>query len=278
MAGSKYQAVPVDEEGRLRDVREKEAEWLHPDLEHPIPSSGLHVRNHWVWLAHAVLLSTSFTLFALSLCMKGAASMDGGFLSKISTYSPLFPAVDYVPVKFDLTPIPTARGSPYIGYGPEVDKAWDYIANDIGDIMITEEERIKLGLSPDSLKIQHPKTGEWGYRAGVEVFHQLHCLNLLRQALYKDEYYGKKEVGGDVGDADGHEDLFGHLDHCIEALRQNLMCHGDVSVFTFKKFPEFFDQGIEDNWPDFEIEHQCRNFEALRKWNNDHAVAWDYHV
>ena len=81
----------------------------------------------------------------------------------------------------------------------------------VGDIMITEEERKQLGLSPDSLKIQHPKTGEWGYRAGVEVFHQLHCLNLLRQALYKKEYYGQKEVGGDVGDADGSEDLFGHL-------------------------------------------------------------------
>jgi hypothetical protein len=81
----------------------------------------------------------------------------------------------------------------------------------VGDIMITEDERKQLGLSPDSLKIQHPKTGEWGYRAGVEVFHQLHCLNLLRQALYKDQYYGKKEIGGDVGDADGPEDLMGHL-------------------------------------------------------------------
>jgi len=164
--------------------------------------------------------------------------------------------------------------------------------DEVGDIMITEEEREKLGLSPDSLKIQNPRTGEWGYRAGVEVFHQLHCLNLLRQALYKD-YYGQKELGGDVGDADGSEDLLGHvgtwepvvsvvgkltlwLDHCLEALRQNLMCHGDVSVFTFKKFPELADQGIEGEWPDFEINHMCRNFEALRKWNNDHVAAWDH--
>ncbi len=80
----------------------------------------------------------------------------------------------------------------------------------VGDIMITEEERKQLGLSADSLPIQNPRTGEWGYRAGVEVFHQLHCLNLLRQALYSD-YYGKPEVGGDVGDAASHEDLFGHV-------------------------------------------------------------------
>jgi hypothetical protein len=44
--------------------------------------------------------------------------------------APLFPAVKYELVKFDLTPIPKTRGSPYIGYGPDVDKAWDYIAND----------------------------------------------------------------------------------------------------------------------------------------------------
>ena len=65
-------------------------------------------------------------------------------------------------------------------------------------------------------------------------------------------------------------------DHCIEALRQNLMCHGDVSVFTFKRFPELADQGIEGDWPDFEINHMCRDFGALRKWNNDHVAAWDH--
>lgn len=80
----------------------------------------------------------------------------------------------------------------------------------VGDIMITEEERVKLGLSPDSLRVQNPKTGEWGYRAGVELFHQLHCLNLLRQALHKD-YYENPELGGDIADADSPEDLFGHL-------------------------------------------------------------------
>ena len=86
--------------------------------------------------------------------------------------------------------------------------------------MITEEERVKLGLSPDSLKIQNPKTGEWGYRAGVEVFHQLHCLNLLRQVVHKD-YYAQKDLGGDVGDADSKEDLFGHvgMSNCCENLR-----------------------------------------------------------
>ena len=54
------------------------------------------------------------------------------------------------------------------------------------------------------------------------------------------------------------------------------MCQGDTSVFTFKTFPELADQGIEGDWPDFEINHMCRDFESLRKWNNDHVAAWDH--
>jgi hypothetical protein len=78
----------------------------------------------------------------------------------------------------------------------------------VGDQMISPAELERLGLPKDSLKMKHPKTGEEGYRAAVEVFHQLHCLNLIRQAVYKDYY---KEHGGDVGDADSKEDLQGHV-------------------------------------------------------------------
>ncbi len=74
--------------------------------------------------------------------------------------------------------------------------------------MISEEELDKLGLPKNSLKIKHPRTGADGYRAAVEVFHQLHCLNLIRQAVYKDYY---RYHGGDVGEAEGKEDLQGHV-------------------------------------------------------------------
>ncbi len=74
--------------------------------------------------------------------------------------------------------------------------------------MISEEELDKLGMSRNSLKVKHPKTGKEGYRAAVEVFHQLHCLNLIRQAIYKDYY---QYHGGDVGEAESNEDLQGNV-------------------------------------------------------------------
>ena len=72
-------------------------------------------------------------------------------------------------------------------------------------------------MDPDILPFQNPRTGEWGYRAAIEVFHQLHCLNLLRQALYKD-YYGRPDMGGDVTGTT-HEDLFGHVGMCADNPR-----------------------------------------------------------
>jgi hypothetical protein len=54
--------------------------------------------------------------------------------------------------------------------------------------MITPVELAKIAMPEDSLKVKHPKTGVEGYRVGLEVFHQLHCVNLLRQVTYKDYY------------------------------------------------------------------------------------------
>jgi hypothetical protein len=81
-----------------------------------------------------------------------------------------------------------ADDSEYVGYGPEVDLAWNHITSDIGDQMISREELDRLGLDPKSMKIENTQTGQSGYRAGLQVFHQLQCLNLLRQDSFRDYY------------------------------------------------------------------------------------------
>lgn len=58
----------------------------------------------------------------------------------------------------------------------------------VPDQMVSMEDFPKLQKPADSLKVTDPKTGETGYRVGVEVFHQLHCLNLLRMSTYPDYY------------------------------------------------------------------------------------------
>ncbi|KAI1634148.1 hypothetical protein F4809DRAFT_543748 [Biscogniauxia mediterranea] len=214
---------------------------------------------HWIWLCHALLLSASLTFFALSFCQKTEKISDLEYTQQFSAWSPAASAVKYETQHFDLPPI--AEG-PYIGKGDDVDARWDYISA-VGDTMISREDMINLGIDPDvSLAITDPRTGKPGYRVAIEVFHQLHCLNLLRQNVYKDHY---APLGGDT--AAPEMDLRGHLDHCIDALRQFVMCQGDVGVFSFN-----FPFGDGDPWPDYSTPHTCRNFESIRQWAVDHTV------
>ncbi|KAL8331365.1 hypothetical protein RB601_007597 [Gaeumannomyces tritici] len=229
-----YQSVPHDEEGSLTGDKEGVRTRRVRGVLSEVIERG---RTHWTWIAHAVLLSASLTMLTLSLCSRGAKVDDLTFTKKYSSWSPAAPAVRYETVKFNLTPV---VDSPYVGYGEEVDKAWDYIANDVGDQMISEEEALRMGSPLNSLK----------------------------------NYY--KDLHGDVGDASGKA-LHGHLDHCIEALRLNLMCQSDIGIFTFRLFPEY---GLADDdwWPDFSTKHTCRNFEDIRKWGRDNTVSWDHNA
>lgn len=157
----------------------------------------------------------------------------------------------------------------------------------VGDQMISREELDRLGLDPASIKIKHPMTGEEGYRVGLEVFHQLHCLNVLRMFTFK-EWYSLESVGGDI--ATNEKDVRVHVgmchsvqvtaqlltdhlsDHCLEALRLNLMCESDIGVFTFKNYP---DLPVEGHWPDFSTLHVCRNFDAIRDWAMVNSVTFE---
>ena len=57
------------------------------------------------------------------------------------------------------------------------------------------------------------------------------------------------------------------LDHCIEAIRQVLMCNSDTRLVFFHWV---------DGWPgpvpDFSTWHQCRDPEVVLKWGMDNAA------
>ena len=157
--------------------------------------------------------------------------------------------------------------------------------------MISADELKKIDKPATVIKVTDPRTGIEGYRVGLEVFHQLHCLNLLRQTTYLD-YYGSR--GGDFEEGiDGLRMHLGKLylfllawrgivklgvlqslltrvypDHCVEMLRLNLMCQSDVGLITF----ETTDEGI---WPDFSTWHTCRKFDKVLDWAMENAVAHD---
>ena len=81
-----YHSVPLDEE-QSHEVQEKKVWSSRLDRD-----AVTRAVSSWAWLAHAILLSISMTLFTLSFCRNGASThgatqaSDYELLSKVSTY------------------------------------------------------------------------------------------------------------------------------------------------------------------------------------------------
>ncbi|KAL7900227.1 hypothetical protein HDV63DRAFT_416244 [Trichoderma sp. SZMC 28014] len=90
-------------------------------------------------------------------------------------------------------------GQEFVGEpAPSVDEAWSLLLNGLN-----------IDLPPSDIKseshsIQWPDNGY--YFTGFEVFHSLHCLNRLRQALYP-AYYG--HIFSQAGDPDREQHIGG---------------------------------------------------------------------
>ena len=53
-------------------------------------------------------------------------------------------------------------------------------------------------------------------------------------------------------------------DHCLDMLRQKIMCDGDVGLITLNWVTV-----RKEPWPDFNTKHTCRNFENIQQWAHD---------
>ncbi|PQE19591.1 tat pathway signal sequence protein [Rutstroemia sp. NJR-2017a WRK4] len=153
-------------------------------------------------------------------------------ITQTSSYSPILEDLDPGLQEFRFNgsirwPSPY-RGPP----SKEVDAAWNRISIVRPlDLDISKEDFHTIGVNADTAATNAPEHGG-GYFMVPEFTHQLHCVNLLRKASYfKYEYY--KIHDPDFGDKE--ETFKVHLasiDHCVEMLRQFVMCHADVTIVT----------------------------------------------
>lgn len=64
--------------------------------------------------------------------------------------------------------------------------------------------------------------------ARLDVFHEIHCLDMLRREIHFDHYYSKK---GWKNPGDAPADHRIHISHCIYALLQSLTCSANTDPF-----------------------------------------------
>lgn len=143
----------------------------------------------------------------------------------------------------------------YVGEpSKEIDENWETLT--WGRYFLITEEEAKGAWGDGIEQYWDAKLG--GYVAGLDMFHTLHCVNRIRQFLYP-EHYPEIVLRND------HEV---HRNHCLEQIRQYVMCAGDLSPVPTKYY-----DGLGRNYVDSDIPHTCRNFGNIQKWMWDRYKA-----
>lgn len=104
---------------------------------------------------------------------------------------------------------------------------------------------------------------------GLSVYHQLHCLNDLRNKFAPSS--GNVTINELLAD----DAQYTHIFHCIDLLRQSLMCSADLSLVYWEWRPE---RGHHS--PNATTTHICRKWEGIHGWAKEHKIGfeWDKNV
>ncbi|KAJ7028301.1 hypothetical protein C8F04DRAFT_66154 [Mycena alexandri] len=140
---------------------------------------------------------------------------------------------------------------------PALDQAWE-------DLYSFGISRIPKSAAAQLPNKTSPIPGDPGfYIAELDVFHELHCLNMVRMALDPD-YYPEWNIKTNERSRE-------HVSHCVDWIRHAIMCHSDTSVIVWQ-----WNSRYNQSTPKARIPHTCRNFEPIREWGMQNAMLVDY--
>jgi hypothetical protein len=148
---------------------------------------------------------------------------------------------------------------------PETSAAWDELSTN-QYVVLTTEELLEMGNDPSTaLRVPDEySNGTDAYIASVAVLHRLHCLNFLRQGVYFDYYFGNLFPGGNLN----HEHQ-GHVNHCLEVLRQDLICRASTDIIPFAWYDN------DEKAVDYSLNRKCGNIDGIRDWAATRAISFN---
>ncbi|PHH72496.1 hypothetical protein CDD80_4502 [Ophiocordyceps camponoti-rufipedis] len=186
-------------------------------------------------------------LVVYSAVLVGVGGFFGSRADSILTYTPAQEAIKFHKVHFDGS---LGLRSPYTGEPrPETEAAWSRLFRHY-NLRFTADEMRRMNRTALELR------NGGGFYGQLSAYHHLHCLKMLRQVLWHDAYNVSIKA------------MRGHADHCIDDIRQSLMCHADLSVVTFDWLP-----GRRRPWPDFRLEQTCVDWGALDGWAAERSFS-----
>ncbi|KAF8319621.1 hypothetical protein DL93DRAFT_102637 [Clavulina sp. PMI_390] len=141
--------------------------------------------------------------------------------------------------------------------------SWVGVTRELAKPMLNQTERIQ-----DDIKIM----GEPRYILDLDVFHQLHCLDMIRRKLKgprEGEDQEHKPHFAPMGPAD--DPTYDHVDHCINSVREALMCNPDLTPVVWQ-----WDEASQKSGPKIDVVHTCANFNAIQEWGKKWKLP--YHI
>ncbi|KAF7337313.1 hypothetical protein MSAN_02256500 [Mycena sanguinolenta] len=186
------------------------------------------IRKFSAWIMHhalAVLLVTeTVALVALVVVLLRRTSQAGRGMplgSQKVLYSPALSAVEHEVRVYHLG-FPGDLSPFQIPSSPELDQMWSDLYNC---------KRLRAcPIKPT----RFPETQGTTSIAELDVFHNIHCLNKVRMASLDPDYYPDWRISTSNNYIPTQKDATEHIPHCIDWLRQSIMCHVDTSVIVWQ--------------------------------------------
>ncbi|KAF7946161.1 hypothetical protein EAE96_009164 [Botrytis aclada] len=160
----------------------------------------------------------------------------------------------YARLKYD-TPLIYYNHTDYMSNNDTLqDEMWDGI--DTSPLVVALDDKWAIEHQLPLSVFRFPWDSEAKGIYFLKAFHGLHCLKVLRRAFI--DYERGSEIGSSAG----------HVHHCLDALRQDMMCNADDTPMPMNDFP---------NKIGHEQVRMCRNFDQLIQWTKEPERHACYH-
>ncbi|KZL64566.1 hypothetical protein CT0861_06664 [Colletotrichum tofieldiae] len=228
-----FQKDPDETEGFIID------EWM-PSLRKP--NYGWHNRCALCLFA----LSGLFLGLSVWVHFHPKSASDQQCLERLNVASPVHDVFEYEDVQFDNA---FWKPSPYKGKPtPDLESKWKelwyYGSFGLPDTYLAHLNKSANGT--DGNAWARTKSGD--LLAGLEVFHNLHCLNLIRQYTHRFEY--------DYSD----DPAF----------------HGDEELVLADVTPFLHTTGSRGIQPDFDSQHRCPKYDRIIQWAKERQIMVEH--
>ncbi|KAI1456424.1 hypothetical protein F4805DRAFT_432819 [Annulohypoxylon moriforme] len=249
-----------------QDVQEDDA-LMEDEAHYPL----YHPRRRFNIVA-IIAATCALILTAVGAFLFGKAwqpHIDEKCMRHSSTYSTVMEEIpnELHEVRFNGT---LGKNSEFTGHWGDPNEAMDRAWNKWGFVKyasFSREEFEAMGMDLEGSARFTEEYGGGGYIGFLEISHQMHCLNVIRQSLHRDYYERPENIIWADWLNDNPVTIKVHINHCFEMFRQLIMCNGDVGVI-----PHHWVKDIQDPYADFNRVHKCRNLDSIDEWISKHEV------